>query len=422
MIAMVTPLIAIDRIVATVMPSEDSGRAAFARKIAVALLGLATAMPGGAGAAPAPAARVEARQPALAWARRVADWQLAQRGDFRTIPRAGPETRSSRDWQQAAFQIGLTSLADRSRDPRYRDAVIANGVENRWTLSPRPFHADDQAIAGAWLWAARHGAPVEATAAFRARADAIIAADTRDPLDFVESPGGVACQRRWCWSDALFMAPPAWIALSRQTGDPRYAAYADREYRAAAAFLFDPAERLFFRDSRFFTRNGPGGEKLFWARGNGWAFAGLTRILDALPARDPRRDYYLDLFRKMAGRLIAVQKSDGYWAPSLLATGATPPEASGTGFFVHGLAWGINRGVLDRHATLSAVRRGWAALRRAVQPDGMVGWVQQVSDRPDAVAATDTQYYGTGAFLLAATQVADLEQRGIRFQEVGDAR
>lgn len=350
-------------------------------------------------------------QDALRWARFVADWQLRQRDDFHSIPRAGPETRSSRDWQQAAFYIGLTALADRSRDPRYRAAVVDNGVAQRWSLSPRPFHADDQAIAATYLWASRNGAPKTAIDAFRARADTIIAADPRNPLAFAETPAGVECQRRWCWSDALFMAPAAWFDLSRQTGDPRYAAFADREFRAVTEYLFDPTERLFFRDSRFFTRRGTDGEKLFWARGNGWAFAGLTRILDILPAGDARRPYYLDLFRRMATRLIEVQKPDGYWAPSLLAHHPTPPEASGTGFFVHGLAWGLNHGVLDREATLPAVRRGWAALQRTVQPDGMVGWVQQVSDRPDTVAATDTQYYGTGAFLLAATQVADLERR-----------
>lgn len=50
--------------------------------------------------------------------------------------------------------------------------------------------------------------------------------------------------------------------------------------------------------------------------------------------------------------------------------------------------------------------RGWKALLGALQPDGSLGWVQQVSDRPDSVAAADTQYYGVGAFLLAATQIA----------------
>ena len=44
----------------------------------------------------------------------------------------------------------------------------------------------------------------------------------------------------------------------------------------------------------------------------------------------------------------------------------------------------------------------------AWQPDGRLGYVQQVSDRPEQVAPIDTQYYGTGAFLLAATAIADL--------------
>ena len=55
------------------------------------------------------------------------------------------------------------------------------------------------------------------------------------------------------------------------------------------------------------------------------------------------------------------------------------------------------------------VRKGWAALQKAIQPDSRLGWVQQVGDRPDKVAASDTQYYGVGAFLMAATAVAALD-------------
>jgi hypothetical protein len=54
--------------------------------------------------------------------------------------------------------------------------------------------------------------------------------------------------------------------------------------------------------------------------------------------------------------------------------------------------------------------KGWAALNRAIQPDGRLGWVQQVSDRPEAVAASDTQFYGTGGFLLAGSAILDLEK------------
>jgi hypothetical protein len=48
------------------------------------------------------------------------------------------------------------------------------------------------------------------------------------------------------------------------------------------------------------------------------------------------------------------------------------------------------------------------ALFRAVQPDGRLGWVQQVSDRPEKVEPGDTQFHGDAALLLAASAVAEL--------------
>jgi rhamnogalacturonyl hydrolase YesR len=205
------------------------------------------------------------------------------------------------------------------------------------------------------------------------------------------------------------MAPPVWIGLAAATGDRRYGEYAHAEFKATRDYLYDREEHLFYRDSRFFEQRDSDGRKLFWSRGNGWVFAGIARVLERLPASDPARPMYAELFREMAAKLKAVQKPDGYWAPSLLAApGAAPPESSGTGFFVYGMAWGIAAGLLDRQEYEPVVRRGWRALERAVHSDGMLGWVQQVSDRPEHVAPSDTQFYGVGAFLLAGSAVHDL--------------
>jgi rhamnogalacturonyl hydrolase YesR len=179
-----------------------------------------------------------------------------------------------------------------------------------------------------------------------------------------------------------------------------------KEFWAATDFLYDPAEKLYFRDSRFFERRDDKGRKLFWSRGNGWVFAGIANMLDALPRDDPDRPRLEALFRDMAGKLEAIQKPDGYWAPSLLGPENSPAETSGTGFHVYGLAWGVNRGLLSADEYRDSIHRGWDALTRAVDEDGRLGWVQQVSDRPEQVAESDTQYYGVGAFLLAASEVA----------------
>ncbi|MDG2535494.1 glycoside hydrolase family 88 protein [Sphingomonas sp. HITSZ_GF] len=385
------------------------------RKLAAALAGAALATSGsGLARPPAPA---EAATPALpsriqvmASMERVADWQLTHMDDLTYMPAARPSTKRARDWQQATFWVALTHLADRSSSVRYRDAIFAKGTEEGWRLGDRLYHADDHIIGAAWIWAARKGAGAQAIAPMRADFDRILAAPKTNALKFIApTTGDPECTTRWCWCDALFMAPPTLWGLSKETKDKRYAAFADREYRATTAYLFDKSEHLYFRDSRFFDQRGSHGEKLFWSRGNGWVFSGLARMIPEIPAGDPRRAYYIRLFKEMAAKLVTLQRGNGYWPPSLLADPErSQDESSGTGFYVHGMAWGIKAGLLDRKTYLPAVTKGWVALERAVQPNGMLGWVQQVSDRPDVVKAEDAQFYGTGAYLLAGAAVYDL--------------
>ena len=75
---------------------------------------------------------------------------------------------------------------------------------------------------------------------------------------------------------------------------------------ATTNFLYDPRERLYYRDSRFFDRRDSAGRKLFWAHGNGWVFAGLARMIPLLPKGSPDRVRMETLFREMAARLVAI--------------------------------------------------------------------------------------------------------------------
>ncbi len=376
--------------------------------MALAALALPAAAP-----AQAPRASVSAPQP-LALAERVARWQLARMGDLSQVSRVTDETARPRSWEQAVFWVGMTALADAGAPAEIGQAVQAMGRRNQWQPGHRPFFADDHVITQSYLWAAKHGAGPTAIAPTKATFDKVLAEQPRVHLSFYVPPSGygdTACLARWCWCDALFMAPPAMLELARQTGNAAYRTHAMAEWWATTDFLYDEQEKLFFRDSRFFERRDDKGRKLFWSRGNGWVFAGMARSLPLLPKGSADAVRMTALFRTMAARLAQLQKPDGYWAPSLLAAEGSPPETSGTGFFTYGLAWGINAGLLDRATYEPVVRRGWTALERAVQRDGKLGYVQQVSDRPEQVAAGDTQYYGVGALLLAATEVARLDRR-----------
>ena len=197
------------------------------------------------------------------------------------------------------------------------------------------------------------------------------------------------------------------------TGDARYRDFALREFAATTDFLFDAVESLYYRNSRFFEKRDARQRKLFWARGNGWVFAALAKTLADLPPEHPSRPLLLDRYQRMAVALKPIQQADGYWTRSLLDPAHAPgPESSGTAFFTHAYAWGINNGLLDRAAYTPTALRAWRFLSEdALQSDGRLGYVQPIGERAipgQVVNRESTAPFGVGAFLLAASEMAQL--------------
>jgi rhamnogalacturonyl hydrolase YesR len=348
----------------------------------------------------------------LRLAEKVADYQIATMAGGVIPEKASWDTPHKDGWVQGTLFIGLTELADRSEAPRFKQVIFARGEANKWAMQPGPF-ADHHAIGQTYLWAAANGAGNAALTPMRENFDAILKNPPKVDLKYFEEnerfANSMGCLERWCWCDALFMAPATWLGLSKATGDKRYAEFAKSEFNATTDYLYDKSESLYFRDSRFFDRRNKDGKKVFWSRGNGWVFAGLTRSIPLLPENDPVRARMVEIFKQMAVKLKTIQKPDGYWSPSLLEfNNKTLPETSGTAFYVHGLAWGVKNGLLSKAEYEPAIRSGWGALVKALHPSGKLGWVQPVSDRPEEGSFDDTQFYGVGGFLMAATSVADL--------------
>ena len=137
--------------------------------------------------------------------------------------------------------------------------------------------------------------------------------------------------------------------------------------------------------------------------------AGTARVLQYLPADNPKRANFVQLLTSMASALKTAQGADGLWRANLLQPSQFPnPESSGTGFFVYGMAWGINNGVLDKAVYLPTVQKGWEGLNSHVSPEGKLGYVQPVGVGPAAASADSTVEYGIGAYLLAGSEVAKL--------------
>ena len=223
----------------------------------------------------------------------------------------------------------------------------------------------------------------------------------------------------WWWIDALYVAMPVYAELGALFPDAefdyRQEMYARYDHTRTARGLYDAGAGLWYRDERYVypAAQTPNGQKVFWSRGNGWVFAAHARVLDILPADEPHRTEYLEVFRAMAAALKAAQRDDGFWNVSLADPLDYPgPESSGTAFFTYGLAWGVNHGVLARAEYEETIARAWNGLVEvAVHSDGTLGYVQGVGEAPASsqpVTYESTADFGVGAFLLAGSEVFKL--------------
>lgn len=319
---------------------------------------------------------------------RVAAWQMAAFGNVRS--------NSLRSWVYGPLYMGMFDWAEQSGDEGYFKWLQAIGNREYWQVGNRMYHADDICVGQAFLdMYGKYGKKgmLEPT---QARADWVIGQKPK--------PG------MWSWCDALFMSPGVYSRLYALTGDKKYMNFCDKEFRVTCERLYDREERLFFRDGRYLDKKEANGKKMFWARGNGWVVAGLAEVLKSLPANDRRYSpFYGQLLADMCRRLAELQCADGTWHASLLDAEAYPaPETSGTGLIMYAMAYGINRGILPADEFLPVVEKGWRALVGSVDTEGKLGWVQPVGENPQQVTKNMTAVYGTGAFLMAASEIYKL--------------
>jgi rhamnogalacturonyl hydrolase YesR len=337
--------------------------------------------------------------------KRVADWQIEHYRDAfnkKGIP------HHPLHWTNGALYVGMMKWAAMADDGRYWEWLKKVGSDNDWQLHRRIYHADDHTVGQMYC------------ELYRKYNDQEMIQPTLDQFDFiVVHPSQTSieewktrfCQDRWTWCDALFMSPPVWAKLYVITGERKYLDFMMSEYKATTGFLFDKKDHLYYRDKTYMGELN-NGTKIFWSRGNGWVFAGLANIMDELDPGSKEYKYFLKIYEKMAKKLLEIQTPEGHWAMSLLGQEFYPtPETSGSSFFTFGLAWGINRGILDRDTYEPAVRKGWKAMVSHITEEGMLGYVQPIGAAPGQAWPDKTEVYGTGAFLCAGSEVYKLYKK-----------
>jgi rhamnogalacturonyl hydrolase YesR len=321
--------------------------------------------------------------------KRVYTWQRANPVKINDI--------NGNDWARGAFYSGVMRAYGATGDEDYMDGAISYGESQRWMPGERFRHADDFTKGQSYLDVYAKKRDPRMLAGIKGRIDSLMAAP-------------VAGREDWSWCDALFMEPPVLVRLAQLTGEEKYNDYLNTKWWDATAFLFDKEEALYFRDQSFFDKKTPNGKKVFWSRGNGWVMGGLVQVLERLPKTNAFYPQYVNLYKKMAAKLVTLQQPDGLWRASLLDPEEVPVmETSGSSFYTFALAWGINNNQLDRTTYLPAVVKGWKALTANVTPEGKLTYVQQIAAKPESVKQEHNQEYGSGAFLLAGTEMMKLK-------------
>lgn len=238
------------------------------------------------------------------------------------------------------------------------------------------------------------------------------------------------------WLDGAYMAEPFRAAYAR-TFD-QASAFDDiaRQLLLMHSRMRDPKTGL-LRHGWDAARRQPWADKQTglspeaWARAMGWYAMALVDTLPWFPQNHPARPRLLAVLNQLAGSVTKYQDpATGLWW-DVLDKADRPNnfrEASASAMFVYALAKGVRLGYLPQSFALVALR-GWHGLETTFvshNPDGTTtlhGTVKVSGLGGTPYRAGDYNYYvhepvadndpkGVGAYLLAASEIAQTGHRG----------
>lgn len=306
------------------------------------------------------------------------------------------ENNIKEQWARSVFYAGVMYAYQATGDTAYLNKTLLWGENNKWKRGKRFRYADDLACGQAYLQA------------YSATKNPLLLSGIKGTIDSLISdprPG----RKEWWWCDALFMEPPVLAQLGKLTKDETYFRYLNQMYWDSSDYLYSKTDSLYFRDSRYFNTKTKGGKKTFWSRGNAWVISGLVQILSQMPKEQNSYKRFEEHYKEIMLKIAALQQPDGLWRASLLDSEEVPAkETSGSAFYTFAMAWGINNGLLNKSIYLPKVLKAWDALTEAVTADGQLQYVQQIGEKPENVKEGDYQEYGSGAFLMAGSEIIKL--------------
>ena len=181
------------------------------------------------------------------------------------------------------------------------------------------------------------------------------------------------------WADGVYMASPFLAKFAAAFGEPAALDEAVKQVLLAETHLRDARTGLLFHGwdenkKERWADPATGRSSQLWGRGDGWYAMAVVDVLGEMPKDHPKRAAVVDVLRRLARAIAAVQDgTTGVWWQVLDA--ADRPgnyrEASVSAMFAYALTKGFRNGWLDAKTFRPAAARGWAgAVREFVVTDG----------------------------------------------------
>ncbi len=316
---------------------------------------------------------------------------------------------SSNIWTWGTYATGLMSFYKTTDDSRALEYLTEWGEKHDWKMATEEMWNDH--LAGQTY--------IELYQLDTTKKEYIF--DVKTSIDAFIAVGdtqGRGFGADWNWVDAAYMAMPLFAQLGALTGDDAYYEKMHELYlhmkNDVGGGLYNAEDGLWWRDASFKPPYlEPNGEDCYWSRGNGWVVGALVRTLKFMPEDAANRDEYQSILKEMCTALLKVQREDGMWNVSLHdPTNYGGKELTGSSFFLYGMAWGVNNGLLDANKFSPAIYKGWNTLvNDCMHPNGYLGYVQGTGNQPSSRqpvtydSVPDFEDYGLGAFLLAGTEI-----------------
>lgn len=316
-------------------------------------------------------------------------------------------------WTWGTYATGAMAFYDVNKDPRVLNYLTDWGQKHQWKMSTAEMWNDH--LAGQTY--------IQLYQMDKSKKERI--ADVKSSIDAFVKTGDVQGRgfgNNWNWVDASYMAMPLFAQLGTLTGDAIYYEEMHKLFsnmkNNVGGGLYNVEEGLWWRDASFKPPyKEPNGEDCYWSRGNGWVMGALVRTLNFTPKNAPHREEYKTILKQMCEALLKVQREDGLWNVSLHdPSHFGGKELTGSAFFLYGMAWGVNNGLLDAKKFNPAINKGWKALEKhCLHPNGFLGYVQGTGEQPSSGqpvtynSLADFEDYGLGAFLLAGSEISKMK-------------